>query len=162
VAKINLQETLPFNSPFELGIRMVYLLSALFPKGTDLQKLLLLDYAVIYSRDFGGPESLHTPVPDRNAEIYTRRTVVQSGLHLMATKNLIDVQLDNDGITYFAGNNARTIVDSVESPYFSELAERCKWVTLKYGSVDMIELTKVFHDFGCRLEAEINEEAKRI
>lgn len=32
-----------FNSPFELGIRMVYLLQALAPKGADLQKLVLLD-----------------------------------------------------------------------------------------------------------------------
>lgn len=28
-----------FNSPFELGIRMVYLLQALAPHGADLQKL---------------------------------------------------------------------------------------------------------------------------
>ncbi|MFM0069291.1 ABC-three component system middle component 2 [Paraburkholderia aspalathi] len=38
-----------FNSPFELGFRMVYLLSALRPAGADLQKLILLDYAVVYS-----------------------------------------------------------------------------------------------------------------
>ncbi|HCC81239.1 MULTISPECIES: ABC-three component system middle component 2 [unclassified Methylophaga] len=162
MAKINLFETLPFNSPFELGIRMVYMLSSMFPRGADLQKLLLLDYAAIYSGDFSGPVSLHTPVPYRSAEIYTRRTIVLSGLRLMATKNLVDIQLDDDGITYFAGINARAIVDSVESPYFSELVMRCNWVTSKYGSVDMIELTKIFHDLGCRWEAEMNEESKRI
>jgi hypothetical protein len=31
-----------FSSPFELGFRMVYLLSALRPGGADLQKLILL------------------------------------------------------------------------------------------------------------------------
>ena len=32
-----------FNSPFELGVRMVYLLNSLQPAGADLQKLVLLD-----------------------------------------------------------------------------------------------------------------------
>lgn len=40
-----------FNTPFELGLRMVYLLFALRPTGADLQKLVLLDYAIIYSKD---------------------------------------------------------------------------------------------------------------
>lgn len=43
-----------FNSPFELGVRMVYLLNSLQPAGADLQKLVLLDYAVVYSDDLGG------------------------------------------------------------------------------------------------------------
>ncbi|WP_368840580.1 ABC-three component system middle component 2 [Pseudomonas guariconensis] len=51
-----------FNSPFELGIRMVYLLQALMPHGADLQKLVLLDYAIVYSADLNGPSSLHTRV----------------------------------------------------------------------------------------------------
>ena len=40
-----------FNSPFELGVRMVYLLNSLQPIGADLQKLVLLDYAIVYSDD---------------------------------------------------------------------------------------------------------------
>lgn len=52
-----------FNSPYELGVRMVYLLNSLHPAGADLQKLVLLDYAIVYSNDLGGPPSLHTPVP---------------------------------------------------------------------------------------------------
>ena len=47
-----------FNSPFELGIRMVYLLNSLQPTGADLQKLVLLDYAIVYSHDLDGPPSL--------------------------------------------------------------------------------------------------------
>ncbi len=148
--------TSPFNSPFELGIRMVYLLSNLFPDGADLQKLLLLDYAAIYSGDFDGPESLHTPVPYRSAELYGRRNTVQEGLRLMSTKGLVDVRLSEDGITYFAGDNARTLVDSVGSTYSIELTERCDWVVSVYGAVEMMELTNMFHELGCRWEAEID------
>ena len=65
-----------FNSPFELGVRMVYLLNSLQPAGADLQMLVLLDYAIVYSDDLGGPPSLHTPVPYRGSEYMSRRDLI--------------------------------------------------------------------------------------
>ena len=41
-----------------------YLLMSMYPRKADLQKLVYLDYATIYSADFQGPSSLHTPVAD--------------------------------------------------------------------------------------------------
>ncbi|MFT7198249.1 MAG: hypothetical protein ACI83W_002626 [Marinoscillum sp.] len=162
MGKVKLKTPSPFNSPFELGIRMVYLLTNLFPRGADLQKLILLDYAAIYSGDFGGPNSLHTPVPYRNAELYGRRNTVRSGLKLMATKRLVDVHLGDDGITYFAGDNARALVDSLGAPYLFDLAERCNWVTSIYGDVETIELTDKFHELGSRWEAEMDSSVNRF
>lgn len=78
-----------FNSPFELGIRMVYLLQALLPYGADLQKLVLLDYAVVYSADLNGPSSLHTPIPFRGSELMSRRELIEQGLYLMSTRGLV-------------------------------------------------------------------------
>ena len=162
MGKVKLPGISPFNSSFELGIRMVYMLSSVFPKGADLQKLILMDYAAIYSGDFGGPDSLHTPVPFRSAELYSRRSAVQSGLYLMSTKRLVDVRLDEDGITYYAGDNSRALVDSVGSSYLLDLRERCEWVVSHYGSFETIELTNIFHDLGCRWEAEMDNAAKTI
>lgn len=162
MGKIKNNSPLPFNSPFELGIRMVYLLTNLFPRGADLQKLILLDYAAIYSGDFGGPKSLHTPVPYRTAELYSRRNTVQSGLRLMATKRLVDVSLGEDGITYFAGDNARALVDSLDAAYLFDLSERCSWVVASYGDIETIKLTDKFHDLGYRWEAEMDLAAQRV
>lgn len=150
-----------FNSPFELGIRMVYLLTSLFPKGADLQKLILLDYAAIYSGDFEGPNSLHAPVPFRSAELYGRREGVRSGLYLMSIKKLVDVQLDENGMTYFAGENSRALVDSIGSEYLLDLSQRCEWVIAKYGEIETMELTNTFHDLGCRWDAEIDDVINR-
>ncbi|NLC99324.1 MAG: threonine transporter RhtB [Gammaproteobacteria bacterium] len=161
MGKIEKRALAPFNSPFELGIRMVYILTSLFPRGADLQKLILLDYAAIYSSDFGGPKSLHTPVPYRNAELYGRRDSVHSGIKLMATKRLIDVRLDECGITYFAGDNARALVESLGESYLFELAERCNWVALVYGDVDTIELASKFQDLGYLWETELDVAVKR-
>jgi hypothetical protein len=155
----------PFNSPFELGVRMVYLLSAMFPRGADLQKLVLLDYAVVYSGDFqAGPDSLHTPVPYRGNELYSRRELIQSGLYLMSTKGLVTATFDDEGITYFAGENCRSLVDSIGFEYALQLARRCEWAASVFGDVDSMFLTERFNDLGHRwgAEVEINNERAEI
>lgn len=146
-----------FNSPFELGLRMVYLLSAIHPHGADLQKLVLLDYAIIYSGDLGGPRSLHTPVPFRGTELLSRRELIEQGLYLMSTRGLVDATMDASGITYFAGPSALTLVGSLTSPYFLQLEERCRWATTTFFGKNSADLVADFaeqgHLWGAELEA---------
>lgn len=146
-----------FNSPFELGIRMVYLLKALAPQRADLQKLVLLDYAIVYSADLGGPSSLHTPIPFRGAELLSRRELIEQGLYLMSTRGLVDASWGEDGITYFAGEVARAMTSALTSSYLRELGHRCEWVADRFGRADSAELTSQFaasgHLWGAELEA---------
>ncbi|CAM2340732.1 ABC-three component system middle component 2 [Burkholderia vietnamiensis] len=144
-----------FNTPFELGLRMVYLLFALRPGGADLQKLVLLDYAIVYSQDLGGPESLHTPVPYRNAELFSRRERIEQGLYLMSTRGLIDVVLDESGMTYVAGTSSFTLVGSLSSKYWRDLQKRCVWVAERFGSVSTNDLLNLFADSGHLWGAEL-------
>lgn len=150
-----------FNSPFELGLRMVYLLCELQPHGADLQKLVLLDYAIVYSGDLGGPSSLHTPVPFRGGELFSRRELIEQGLYLMSTRGLVDAAVDSTGITYHAGPAALTLVGSLTSPYFFELEERCKWAAKLFISKNSADLTTEFaeqgHLWGAELEATITK-----
>lgn len=150
-----------FNSPFELGIRMVYLLSALRPTGADLQKLVLLDYAIVYSSDLGGPASLHTPVPYRGGELLSRRELIEQGIYLMSTRGLIDVMFSLDGLTYVAGEAALTMVGSLTSSYFVELENRCKWVASRFANSSSEELTLEFaeqgHLWGAELEVRSDQ-----
>ncbi len=149
----------PFNSPLELGIRMVYLLSALYPRHADLQKLVLMDYAVVYSGDLDGPVSLHTPVPFRGNELYSRRELIESGLHAMSMKGLVGMSLGEDGVTYFAGERARTLIDSVGSTYANELLDRCAWAADRFGSVDSVALSAEFNELGHRWGAELESQS---
>lgn len=103
---------------------MVYLLNSLQPAGADLQKLVLLDYAVVYSAELGGPPSLHTPVPYCGSEYLSRRDLIAQGLYLMSTRGLVNIEMGETGITYFAGDSARAMVCAVSAPYLGEL-ERC-------------------------------------
>jgi len=148
-----------FNSPFELGLRMVYLLGALAPEGADLQKLVLLDYAIVYSGDLGGPSSLHTPVPYRGTELLSRRELIEQGLYLMSTRGLVDARMDANGITYFAGPAVRTMTTALTSVYLHELEARCHWAAGEFGAADSIQLMAQFassgHLWGAELEASM-------
>jgi len=144
----------PFNSPFELGIRMIYILMSVYPRALDLQQLLFLDYAAIYSGDLGGPESLHTPVPLRGAEYTTRRAVIEQGLYIMSMRRFIDVKFGDSGIEYQAGENASAMLGIIGGSYSLKLKERCDWVATKLGDLSAVELQKLFTREGHRWGAE--------
>lgn len=146
---------LPFNSPFEMGLRMATLLLALRPNYADLQKLVLLDYVMVYSADLGGPPSLHPPIPHRGNELFSRRGRIQQGLYLMSSKGIVDVDFLDEGIVYKAGSNCRLLVTSLSSPYFRELEERAGWVAETFGHSSNEELTDRLQLDGRRWGAEM-------
>lgn len=143
-----------FNTPFELGVRMVYLLMALYPRGADLQRLIYFDYASIYSADLGGPESLHTPVPLRGGEYASRREIIEEGLYLMASHSLVDVVADSSGINYFLGDNGPALIGLIGGEYASALSSRCKWVAETLGGKDYKALEIIFGSSGLLWGAE--------
>lgn len=150
-----------FNSPFELGIRMVYLLQALAPHGADLQKLVLLDYAIVYSEDLDGPSSLHTPIPYRGTELMSRRELIEQGLYLMSTRGLVTAGWNVDGIDYYAGAAARAMTGALTSNYLRNLEQRCEWVADQFGAATSAELIEEFaangHLWGAELETVSGE-----
>lgn len=158
----NLNNLELFNTPFELGLRMVYLLTALRPGGADLQKLVLLDYAIVYSKDVGGPASLHTPVPFRNGELFSRRERIEQGLYLMSTRGLVEVVLDDGGMTYVAGPSSFTMIGSMTSKYWRDLEIRCRWASDQFGQASSAELLEEFASRGHLWGAEIEATARSL
>lgn len=133
---------------------MIYILMSVHPRALDLQQLLFLDYAAIYSGDLGGPESLHTPVPLRGAEYTTRRAVIEQGLYLMSLRRFIDVKFGDSGIEYQAGENASAMLGIIGGNYALKLKERSNWVAAHLGSMSAVELQKLFTREGHRWGAE--------
>ena len=137
-----------FNSPFELGIRMVFLLLEIYPKKMDLHMLSYLDYALIYSGDLGGPDSLHTPVPLRGGEYLSRKQIIEQGLHLMSHRGFVDICYNKDGITYYAGDNASSLIGLMGGVYSHELRKRGKWVSQYFSNHSAKELEVIFDKNG--------------
>ena len=85
----------PFNLPVETGLRCLYILDAIYPSASDLQRLVYYDYLLVYSGDVeNGPPSLHPSIPHRGGGWLVRRQMVETGLNLMFSKELVSIRKD--------------------------------------------------------------------
>jgi len=133
----------PFNSFLETGIRSLSLLEAVYPGSLDLQRLVEYDYLSVHSGDAGGPDSLHAPLPLRTGEILVRRSIIESGLSLMMSRNLARHIPTNEGIRYFATDATGAFLSALSSQYITRLKERANWVVEKFGNSSDEQLSEI-------------------
>lgn len=124
------------NSPIEIGIRVVALLTALYPVRADLARIVLLDHAVLHSSDFAGESSLHPEIPGRVGELGVKRELIRQGITLMGVRGLIVRDLATAGIYYRASEDARPFLESMDAPYLAHLRARCAWAAGTFGGLN--------------------------
>lgn len=124
------------NSPLEIGIRVVALLTALYPERADLARILLLDHVVLHSRDFAGTSSLHPDIPGRVGELGVKRELIREGVAIMGARGLIVRDLTTAGIYYRASDDARPFLDSMNAMYLLHLRARCAWAAGTFGGLN--------------------------
>lgn len=144
---MNKKKKSPFNSSLESGVRTLTILTSIYPKSVDLQRLVDFDYLVVHSGDANGPESLHAPLPMRAGELLVRRKIVEAGLLLMMSRGFVKRVPTVNGIEYMADELANTFVNSLITPYLVKLRERAQWVADKFGGVTEEELQKITKRF---------------
>lgn len=154
----------PLNSPVEIGVRVLMLLSEAFPARLDLNELVLLDHGLLHSGDIGGPESLHPPLPIRSGEFGIKRRAIDSGLAVVVRAGLAQIDLAEDGIRFRASESAEGFLALLATSYASALHERASWVVGHYSGLDEETLrhemreafahwTEEFEPFGASGEA---------
>lgn len=127
------RNTSVFNSPLEVGLRVLYILNELYPKGCDLQRLVYYDYILVHSSDVpNGPQSIHPSIPHRTSEILIKRELVKRGLTLMNSKQLIKSIFDETGILYSATELTKPFLEYNNSDYASNLKSVSKWLVDKF------------------------------
>lgn len=136
----------PLNGPFEVGLRALTILSSGFPQTFDITSLTLLEYSLLHSSDFGGPESLHPEVPNYRSEIAVTRDLLEQGLEVMMRARLVALEVHHGGICYVATENAPGFVDLLESEYMVQLRERAQWAVQSLGSKEGSELQDDLHE----------------
>jgi ABC-3C biological conflict system middle component len=122
------RRSITFNGPLEAGVRVVTVLGAAYPRTFDLHHLTALDYLLVRTKELDGPESIHPPTPIRSPNAEVRRRVVQQGLVLMMSRDLVARQATSLGIQYLAGESTAAFLDSLRSPYLMELKLRANWL----------------------------------
>jgi len=131
----------PFNSPVELGLRALCVLTTAFPAAYALQQLVAFDYFLVHSDDVdGGPEGLHPRTPHRGGEILVRRGVIQDGLMLYESRGLIERVYRDGGIFFAATDKSADFLDTLSTKYLIGLRERADWIVENFGALDDAEL----------------------
>ena len=126
-----------FNSPMEIGLRILYILQAVFPQQLDLNRLVIYDYFLLNSADFpNGPESLHPAIPHRSSQIIVKPLIIKDALAMMQSKELIDVNFSAEGIKYQANPLTDKFIEFQESNYSRKLLTISNWIKLQFGQVD--------------------------
>ena len=149
----------PFNSPLECGLRSLIILEHAFPLGYDLQRLVFYDYLLVHSGDASGPESIHPATPHRSGEVLVKRQIIEQGLLLMMSRDLVNREYNAAGIIYQASENATTFLDSLRSRYVRLLKERAAWVVNKFNELGDQELEAFFYKNLDRWGGEFEREA---
>ncbi len=124
-----------FNSPLEIGLRVLYILDALNPIGCDLQRLVYYDYILVHSSDIpNGPKSIHPNIPHRTTEILVKRELVKKGLTLMHSKQLVKSVFDSTGIVYMATELTKPFLGYLHSEYARNLTAISNWLVKQFGT----------------------------
>jgi len=130
------RKPMTFNGPLEAGIRAVAVLGSAYPASFDIQRLTAYDYLLVRTSVLDGPEDLHPSAPIQTPATEVRRKVVQDALHMMMTRDLIERDVGEQGITYRAGDAAAMFLESLTTPYICALKERAQWLTSRLSSYD--------------------------
>jgi hypothetical protein len=117
----------PLNSPLEIGVRALVLLSENHPEPLDLAQLALLDHAVLHSGEFNGPPSLHPDLPARSGELGLKRMVLERALLVLIRAGLAELEAGETGLVYRATERGPAFVGILEAPYVLRLRERAEW-----------------------------------
>lgn len=128
------QQTRPFNTPIESGLRLLFVLDEAKGDAFDLQRLVSYDYLLVHSGDVeGGPASLHPAVPFRGGELLVKREFVRAGLDAMFAKELLEKKFESSGIYYRATALTGAFLKLLVSAYSSSLRARAAWVTSRFA-----------------------------
>lgn len=134
------------NTRLESGLRSLFVLDAAGRAALDLQRLLWFDYALVNSHDLGGPPSLHPRTPGRTQQLLVRRRLVQDGLDLLRSRELIERRFQSAGIGFRATPSGRYVAGQFASDYADRLRKRARWIAETLQPMSDIRLRSLFAD----------------
>jgi hypothetical protein len=133
-----------FNSPIEVGIRALIVLSEFYPDKIDFQRLLYFDYLLVNSGDIeNGPESMHPKLPFRSSSVGIRRKDLLDGLDLLISKDVLNKEYSASlGVLYTATDLTKNFLNHFQSDYYAGLVKRAEWLKQKFSKSNASELAQ--------------------
>lgn len=133
-----------FNSPLEIGFRILFILNGISPREVDFNRLVIYDYFLLNSNDFpSGPRSLHPPTPHRSLQILIKPLILKNALILMRSKELIEIIFSEQGIKYKANDLTKRFIELQENDYSKKLIELSNWINRQFGNFTNEQLNAI-------------------
>jgi hypothetical protein len=146
-----------FNSPIETGMRALILLAESYPELLDLQRILEFDYIMVHTGDVDGPPSIHPALPLRSGELLVRRQLIERGLMLLVSRDLISRHATPNGFMYRAEDDAGPFIDALSAEYLDDLKNRAVWVVDRFSEMSdqdiRIMLSTVYDQWSREFQA---------
>ena len=121
-----------FNSPFEMGLRIVLLLSSAPKDKFSVDRIIGLDFISCYASDFGLPfPNLHGDNGYRYGEIVGRRILVQEAVKNLVTQGLIEVTVDR-GYLFSISAYGKKYAEKLETDYAKDYRAIAQAAVEKY------------------------------
>jgi hypothetical protein len=136
-----------FNSPIEIGLRTLVMISNKSNIKYDLDRLVIFDYFILHASDLDCDRwNLHPSLPHRSSEIIIRRKLIQEGLDILVSKGLVDIIYDEEGLFYKSNEMTDIFINLLKSEYFLSLQSQCVWVINKCGGVSTNQLNNLVNE----------------
>lgn len=130
-----------FNSPIEVGLRILYILNTFKSTELDMNKLVIFDYLLLNSNDFPkGPKSIHPSTPHRSSQMIIKPPILREGLNLMISKDLIELSFTNEGIKYKSNELTEKFIEHLDNTYSKKLIEVSLWIKDQFENYDFKKL----------------------
>lgn len=122
-----------FNSPFEMELRILLLLSCEDDNSFSVERILSIDFITCYSSEFGfSHENLHGQNNFKFGELSNRRILIQNAIKSLVLKGLIDVEVDR-GYLFRITDKGKEYVDKLTSDYAKEYKDIAMIVINEFG-----------------------------
>jgi hypothetical protein len=122
-----------YNTPFEVGVRVLLLLKE-FKSSLDIQQIMILDYFLLHLGDLDNNfESLHPANPYHITELFSKRKLIQEAVLLLVRKGLAVCDYDSKGIRYKNANIGESFLNYFESEYFILLKNNAMVLTNRFN-----------------------------
>lgn len=114
----------PFNTEFEISLRVLLLLS--IEDGISFNRICAIDFIATYGKDFNvSTMDLNGSSIYRAAEYANRKNLVNSAIKELVLKDLVKPQKSEKGFVYFISQRGNEVVSKFQSEYSEKYKNSC-------------------------------------
>lgn len=151
-----------YNTPIEIGTRMLCILCATAHKSINVFRLEMYDHMALHAKSTGFEfRDLHPANPSFSAELFGKQSLIEEGLQFMALRGMIDVKYTKRGIYYSANTATQSYVACLRSEYAVEYKLAVEHISKNLDAITDQALRKKLYSQYAKCPGEIEQSLQK-